>query len=80
LIVYPNPNPNPNNGNFTLNTDSYNCQIIIYDLLGTIVYKNSMTEIGLVNIVLNNSSSGVYLVQIIGNTGRHNTIKIMVEN
>jgi len=55
--------PNPNNGNFTIKVEGYNqpAQIVIYNSLGTIVYKDIINAEGIVNI--NNVPRGLYFVK-----------------
>jgi D-alanyl-D-alanine carboxypeptidase len=57
--------PNPNKGNFTvelINVD--NGEIIVVDMLGSIVYRNKLTATGVNNIDLGRMANGLYVVKI----------------
>lgn len=63
--------PNPNNGSFSLSIRNHELEINnveIYNMLGQVVYKSSITQ-SMSQIKLNNATSGVYLYRIISEKG-----------
>ena len=71
--------PNPNNGNFIINLIGFenNCDIVIVDINGRIVY-NKLTKIidGKTQIDVDNIKSGIYFVSI-SNNFKTETIKFI---
>ncbi|MBK6276199.1 MAG: T9SS type A sorting domain-containing protein [Saprospirales bacterium] len=73
--------PNPSFGNFTIDLSAINQKKIaltIYDLLGKIVYVNTSIPSEQIQIE-NQFSSGIYIVQIIGENGIISSQKIVIE-
>lgn len=73
--------PNPSFGNFTIDLSAINQKKIaltIYDLLGKIVYVNTSIPSEQIQIE-NQFTSGIYIVQIIGENGIIASQKIVIE-
>lgn len=68
--------PNPSNGSF--NIEAYSkTQVVVYNLLGAVVYENEVLE-GTTNVNIQNNAKGVYYMKV--SVGKQNhTYKLIVE-
>lgn len=74
--------PNPTNGSFTIETTGSNIakgEIVVTDLLGRIVFQNSMTSNSQKQNISINVTSGMYLVKLINDGQIINTKKIIIK-
>jgi hypothetical protein len=55
--------PNPNKGQFSINLPEGNCDIVIYNSLGQMVYNQSQVK-GQTNLHLESLSDGIYFVTV----------------
>lgn len=75
--------PNPTGGNLNVeinSTASYNTKVSVYDVLGSVVYKQSKSLIKGVNFVQFDFSSfakGAYIINFTDNTGKSHTTKFV---
>ncbi|NVO03450.1 MAG: T9SS type A sorting domain-containing protein [Bacteroidetes bacterium] len=68
--------PNPNNGNFIVEGSDFGSEIMVYNILGEIVYKSEMKS-KITEIALNGVVTGIYFVKINSSKG-NKTIKIII--
>ncbi len=62
--------PNPSNGEFTItNDDNVNSDIVVYDMLGQIVYSSAMTAKATVD--LSTLGAGTYVVKVSNDNGTY---------
>ncbi len=73
--------PNPNNGNFRVQIDrTVNGKLIIYNAVGKIVHDQIISSNNF-ELALRNIASGFYILKIIDNKSKTNTIlKLIVQN
>jgi trimeric autotransporter adhesin len=72
--------PNPNNGNFTLQVGNSNPKdVIIYDMLGTVIFKLNNVSDQNIDIDISQHSKGLYLVKVIDGSDIK-TLKIINNN
>ncbi len=71
IFVY----PNPNNGNFVLEGGELNSDLLIYNIIGEVVFKSKISS-EKTELSLNNISSGIYFVQV--STGKNNIVLVNV--
>ncbi len=70
--------PNPTSGSFTLDVKNYiNAKVKIVDLLGNTVFESTI-KTQLTKIDLNNIANGIYLYQVINQTGSMTSGKLFV--
>ncbi|HEY9178642.1 MAG TPA: HYR domain-containing protein [Flavipsychrobacter sp.] len=66
--------PNPNNGMFTLNLpNAEEAQILISNVSGQVVYKNSVSGTQKVSIDLSSNVKGIYMIQVVSGTNTYHT-------
>ena len=69
--------PNPNNGSFSINLPEEDCEIVIYNNVGQVVYRQSKAN-GLTSMNLENLVSGMYFVNVKSVNG-NTTVKFVKE-
>ncbi len=72
--------PNPNKGDFVLEltSDFQEAEIVVYDAVGKTVAHQKTVLGNRVNVLLDSPKSGVYLIEIVGENGRRELVKMVV--
>lgn len=69
--------PNPNNGSFSINLPEEDCEVVIYNHVGQVVYRQSKAN-GLTSMSLENLVSGMYFVNV-KSSHENTTVKFVKE-
>jgi len=81
IAAYPNPMLDMSNIHFT-STKSESVQLVIYNLLGKVVYNKTInTQVGKNQIAISrqNLSSGLYLCKLSSDNTHYNPLKLLVK-